>query len=173
MGIVSNTDSTEPSVVARNCVVGFHYEVYDVDGEQLESSRTGEPVVVLHGHGNVVPGVEEGLAGRAIGERFEITVPPELAYGPRRTDFARRVSKKHLVKAPKRLQPGMQVHLRSEQGVRAVTIIKVGASMIDIDINHPMAGRTLRFDIEITSLREAQPEEIAHGHAHGPGGHAH
>ncbi len=166
-------EQDEPRVVARDCVVGFHYELFDADGTPLESSRDTEPMVILHGHGNVVPGVEEGLTGRAVGERFEIDVPPELGYGPRRADFSRRISKKHLVHAPKRLRPGIQVHVRTEQGVRTVTVLKVGASVIDVDINHPLAGQTLRFAVEIVSLRAAHPEEIAHGHAHGPGGHAH
>ena len=166
--------SEPPDTATRERVVSFHYELFEADSERmLESSRQGSPVAVLLGRGNVIPGVEKALEGRAEGERFSVTVPPEEGYGARRDDWTQRLSRKHLAGAPKRLRPGMQVAVDTDQGLRPVTVVKVGATVVDVDLNHPMAGMTLRFDIEIIGLRAAEPEELAHGHVHGPGGHAH
>lgn len=158
--------------VKANSVVQFHYEIIDANGNKVESSRERDPVLALQGRGNVVHGVDEALLGREVGERFEVTVPPEKAYGIRRADMTQRVSKKYFAQA-KRLRKGMQTVLHTEQGVRPVTVLKVGASVVDVDLNHPMAGETIRFDIEILNIREAETSELAHGHAHGPGGAEH
>lgn len=171
--MTGSEDTGEPATVQARCVVGFHYDMRDADGTPMESSRDGEPVLLLQGSGSVVPGVESALLGRQVGDRFEVEVPPELGYGVPVEGLGQRVSKKHLVDAPRRLRAGMQVNLRSGHELRPVTVTKVGSSMVDVDLNHPLAGRTLRFAIEIVSLRAAEPEELAHGHVHGPGGHAH
>jgi len=100
-------------------------------------------------------------------------VPPELGYGERREGLQQRVPKKYFRDA-NRLKPGMRTVLTTkEDGQRVVSILKVGTSVVDVDLNHPMAGRTLVFDIEVIEVRAASAEEIAHGHAHAPGGHAH
>ena len=158
--------------VVQDCVVTFHYELFDENGELMETSRGGEPVSILQGHGAVVSGLEAALEDRASGETFDVTVPPHAGYGARIEGMVERVSKKHLPNA-KRLRPGMRTAIPSGHGMRHVTVIKVGAKMVDVDLNHPMAGRDLRFKVEILSLREAEAEEIAHGHVHGPGGHHH
>ena len=158
--------------VTANHVVQFHYEIIDANGNQVESPRVREPVLALQGRGNVVHGVDEALLGREPGERFEVTVPPEKAYGLRRKNLTQRVSKKDFAEA-KRLRKGMQTVLHTEQGVRPVTVLKVGSSVVDVDLNHPMAGETIKFDIEILDVREAETSELAHGHPHGPGGHEH
>lgn len=158
----------------QNSVVSFHYTVVEKDeGAEIDSSRTrGEPLAVLIGHGGLIPGVERALEGREAGERFEVEVAPADAYGEYREGQVQRVPKKYFRDAD-RLKPGMQTVLQSEQGQRVVTVAKVGTSVIDVDLNHPLAGRTLRFDLEIVDVREASEEERAHGHVHGPGGHHH
>jgi FKBP-type peptidyl-prolyl cis-trans isomerase SlyD len=156
--------------VERDRVVLFHYELRDEAGGELDSSRGATPIAILHGHGNVLRGLEEALEGRAAGDRFEVTVPPEAGYGPRGEGQVSRVSKKHL-RAPRRLAPGMEATLSTERGPRRVTVVKVGVKMVAVDLNHPLAGRVLRFSVEVLEVREAAREEIAHGHAHGPGGH--
>lgn len=158
--------------IARDDVVTFHYRACDESGTELDSSHGQHPLAVLVGHGNVVPGVDEALVGREKGERFELLVPPELGYGPRQEGLTERVSKKYF-QHPGRLEPGERALLRTGQGTRWVTVLKVGHSFVDVDFNHPMAGRTLRFELEITDVRAGTPEELAHGHAHGPEGHAH
>lgn len=153
-----------------NHVVQFHYEIKNADGESLETSRDSDAALALQGRGNVVLGVDEALLGREAGERFEIQVPPEKAYGVYRADLTQRVSKKYFPKSPK-LRPGMQTVLSTHEGSRIVTVLKVGSSVIDVDLNHPMAGQTITFDIEILAVREAESEEILHGHPRSSGDH--
>lgn len=158
--------------VAKDTVVSFHYTLTDADGNRIDSSRESEPLAILHGHGALIAGVEKALEGKAAGEQFVVSVPPEEGYGLRDEGRTQRVPKKYF-KDGDRLKPGMVTVLQSQQGMHQVTVIKVGATVIDIDANHPLAGKTLSFDIEITAVREASPEELAHGHVHGPGGHHH
>ena len=160
-------DSGEVMAVERDRVVSFHYTLQEQDGDMSETSRGGEPLALLYGYGHVVAGVEEALAGRIAGDRFSVLVPPAKGYGERREGNVRRVSKKHVPNA-KGLKPGARTTLTTEQGQHDVTVIKVGRTVVDVDLNHPLAGRTLSFDIEIINVRAADAEEIAHGHVHGP-----
>lgn len=157
--------------IEDNSVVRFHYTVSEQGLGQLESSRALEPLSVLIGHGNIISGLESAMKGREAGETFEVTVAPEQAYGERREGLFQRVPRKHFKGA--KLLPGMQVVLPTDQGQRAMTVKKVGISVVDVDLNHPMAGKTLNFDVEILDVREASAEEISHRHAHGDGGHQH
>jgi FKBP-type peptidyl-prolyl cis-trans isomerase SlyD len=157
---------------ADKSVVLFHYVLKGDDGVQIESSRDGDALAVLLGAGNVIPGMERALLGRGVGERFDVTIPPEDAYGPRREDYVQRIPKKYFRDA-QRLRPGDTTVLDTREGPRMVMVSKVGESVVDVDLNHPMAGQTLHFDLEIVEVREASEEELAHGHVHGPGGHHH
>lgn len=160
---------------AKNTVVSFHYVVNegaDVDGAPVDSSRErGQPLVALLGFNQLVPGIERALAGHETGERFEVEIAPEDAYGQRREGMIQRVPKKYFQHADK-LKPGMTTMLQTrEGGQRMVTVHKVGMSAIDVDHNHPLAGKTLHFDIEIIGVRAPTPEELEHGHVHAEGGH--
>jgi len=157
--------------ITKNRVVRFHYTIRDSQNQILETSRNDEPLAILHGHGNVLSGIESALDGHVGGDSFSVTLPPEETYGVRRHDWTQRVSKKHLPK--QRLKPGMTVNLSTEQGPRLVTVVKVGNKVADVDLNHPFVGQTLTFEIEVLEVREAVAEELAHGHVHGPGGHQH
>ena len=161
----------------KNSVVSFHYVVRDAAQPAAEpyddSRKRGEPLLALLDHSQLVPGVEKALTGREAGEKFEIDVAPEDAYGERQDGLLQRVPKKYFQNAQK-LKPGMTTVLQTRDGgQRVVTIHKVGMSAIDVDHNHPLAGKTLHFDIEIVDVRAAAPEEIAHGHAHSGDAHAH
>lgn len=160
--------------IEKNRVVSFHYSVTDRDGGSVDSSRgRDEPLHALVGHGGLMAGLEKALLGRTAGERFEVDVAPEDAYGARRDAYFQRVPKKYF-RDGERLRAGMTTVLAlKEGGQRMVTVRKVGSSVIDVDMNHPLAGKTLHFDVEIVAVREADAEEIAHGHVHGPQGHAH
>ncbi len=158
--------------IAKDTVVQFHYTLKDETGAELETSRGGEPMAYLHGHRNIISGLEEALAGQEPGAVLSVTVPPEKGYGERREGLTQRVPVKHLHGA-KRWAPGMTAVVHTEQGPRQVRVVKVGKFMADVDLNHPFAGRTLVFDVEVVGVREADPDEVAHGHVHGPGGHAH
>jgi len=157
--------------IEKDRVVRFHYAVAEQGQEALENSRGGEPLAILQGHGNIIPGLERAMEGHAAGDSFVVDVAAADAYGDRRDNLTQRVPKKHF--EGQRLEPGMQVVLNTNFGPRAVTIQKVGMSVVDVDLNHPMAGKDLHFDIDIVDVREATPEELEHGHVHGDGGHHH
>ena len=157
--------------IEKDRVVRFHYTVSEVGQEPLESSKEREPLAILIGHGNIIPGLEKAMEGREAGESFGVDVPAAEAYGDKREGLSQRVPKKHF--GNQRLAPGMQVVLNTNFGPRAVTIQKVGMSVVDVDLNHPMAGKDLHFDVEIVEVREASAEELEHGHVHGDGGHHH
>jgi FKBP-type peptidyl-prolyl cis-trans isomerase SlyD len=157
--------------IQKDSVVRFHYTVGEVGQPANESSNGGEPLAILIGHNNIIPGLEKAMEGREAGEKFEVDVPAAEAYGERREGLNQRIPKKHF--GEQRLMPGMQVVLQTNFGPRAVTIEKVGMSVVDVDLNHPMAGKDLHFDIEIVEVREASTEEVEHGHVHGEGGHQH
>ncbi|MCD9033478.1 peptidylprolyl isomerase [Luteimonas sp. Y-2-2-4F] len=157
--------------IEKDRVVRFHYTVSEPGQDPVESSKEREPLAILVGHGNIIPGLEKALEGREAGDSFGADVPAADAYGERRDGLTQRVPKKHF--GAQRLAPGMQVVLQTNFGPRAVTIEKVGMTVVDVDLNHPMAGKDLHFDIEVVEVREATPEEIEHGHVHGDGGHHH
>ena len=157
--------------IEKDRAVRFHYTVGEVGQPATESSQGGEPLAILIGHNNIIPGLEKAMEGREAGETFSVDVPAAEAYGERREGLTQRIPKKHF--GEQRLQPGMQVVLQTNFGPRAVTIEKVGMSVVDVDLNHPMAGKDLDFDIEVVEVREASAEELAHGHVHGDGGHQH
>jgi len=156
----------------KDKVVVFHYRLSEESGAEVENSHERAPMAFLFGHGNIIPGLERAMAGHVAGDRFDALVPPADAYGERREDFIQRVPKKYFRDA-EHLRPGMHTVLSTQEGQRSVTVIKVGSSVVDVDLNHPLAGKTLRFGVEITDIREATPEELEHGHVHGPGGHHH
>lgn len=162
--------------IEKDRVVRFHYSVSEQAAHErgeaaLENSREGEPLTILVGHGNIIPGLEKAMEGHAAGDHLDVDVPAADAYGERRDGLEQRIPKKHF--GAQRLEPGMQVVLNTNFGPRAVTIRKIGMSVVDVDLNHPMAGKDLHFDIDIDDVREATPEELEHGHVHGDGGHHH
>ena len=157
--------------IEKDRVVRFHYTVSEVGQPPLESSKDREPIAILIGHNNIIPGLEAAMQDRQAGDSFSVDVPAAEAYGERREGLVQRIPKKHF--GDMRLQPGMQVVLQTNFGPRAVTVQKVGLSVVDVDLNHPMAGKDLHCDVEIVEVREATAEEIEHGHVHGDGGHEH
>jgi len=157
--------------IEKDRVVLFHYTVAEQGQEPLESSEGRDPLAILFGHNNIIPGLEKAMEGKAAGDKFEVDVAAADAYGERREGMTQRVPKKHFEGA--KLVPGMQAVLPTNFGPRAVTIQKVGMSVVDVDLNHPMAGKDLHFAIEIVEVREASAEEVEHGHVHGAGGHQH
>ena len=157
--------------IEKDRVVRFHYTVSEQGQEALESSEGREPLAILVGHGNIIPGLEQALDGHEAGDRFGVDVAAGDAYGEKRDNLSQRVPKKHF--GTQRLEPGMQVVLNTNFGQRPVTIQKVGMSVVDVDLNHPMAGKNLHFEIEIVEVRQATAEELEHKHVHGDGGHHH
>jgi len=155
--------------IERDKVVTFHYTLTDADGTFTEASEGKAPVVYLHGHGNIVPGLENEMRGKQSGDAFTARVAPEHAYGMRDETAVQRVPIKHLIK-PGKLERGKLVAVNTGGGARRGLVLKVGRFNVDVDLNHPLAGKTLIFDVRILDVRDATGEEIAHRHAHGPGG---
>lgn len=160
-------------VIAEDTVVSFHYRLSE-SGVAVEDSYDDEPMAILYGRGNIIVGLEEAMLGKQAGDKFTVTVEPEKAYGQPKDGMQQRVPIKHLLEKNKRkIKPGVIVAVQTEQGPRQVTIIKAGKFNVDVDGNHPFAGKTLTFEVDIIDVKQATAEELSHGHAHGVGGHRH
>src|SRR5690554_5577817 len=157
--------------IAKDTVVQFHYTLSDANGE-IETSRPHDPVLYLHGQAGLLDGLVEAMEGRSAGDSFSVELPVDKAYGAVQPNAIHKVQLKRLQGA-KKWKPGMLAVIQTEQGPRQVTVVKVGLSQVQVDSNHPLAGRDLKFDVEVIDVRPATAEELAHGHAHGVGGHQH
>lgn len=154
--------------IADNDIVTIHYTLKDDADKVIDSSAGGEPLAYLHGHGNIVPGLERELSGKSVGDRLQVRVPAAEGYG----EYDRAL----VQKVPRRALQGianLRVGLRLHAGHQAVTVTHLAGDMVTLDGNHPLAGQNLNFDVEITAVRPATEEELAHGHVHGDGGHHH
>jgi FKBP-type peptidyl-prolyl cis-trans isomerase SlyD len=158
--------------IDKNSVVTFHYTLKASDSEFTESTEGREPATYLHGYGGIVRGLEREMRGKQAGDEFSVTVKPEDGFGVFQPDAIQRVPVKHLER-PGKLVPGRIVVVNTRQGRVQGIVRKVGRFNVDVDFNHPMAGRALQFDVRILEVREATAEEIAHRHVHGPGGVQH
>jgi len=158
--------------IAEHCVASFHYTLTNDAGEVLDSSREREPLAYLHGSGNIVPGLEKALTGKAVGDKLKVDVTPEEGYGARVPALVQQVPRSAF-NGVERIEPGMQFQAESNMGPVTVVITEVKGDEVTVDGNHPLAGETLHFDVEITEVREASAEETQHGHVHGAGGHHH
>lgn len=156
--------------ISKNKVVAFDYVLRDEAGKELERSES--PMVYLHGSNNIMRGLEEALVGQEEGSDVVVTLPPERAYGLRRDDAFQRVPIKHLLTKSKKYQAGQIVTVNTKDGRKDAVVIKVGRFNLDLDMNHPLAGKTVTFEISVSAIRDATADELSHGHAHGIDGHA-
>jgi FKBP-type peptidyl-prolyl cis-trans isomerase SlyD len=154
--------------ITDKLAVSIHYILTNAAGEQLDSSRDEEPMVYLHGFGQIIPGLENALAGKVVGDKFVVTVPPADAYGERREDMLQVVPMTMFDDVGK-VEEGMQFHADASQGVSVVTVAKVDGDDVTIDGNHPLAGEELTFDVEVMDIRPATEDELEHKHIHGEG----
>ncbi|MBD3670181.1 MAG: peptidylprolyl isomerase [Gammaproteobacteria bacterium] len=157
---------------SKNKVVSIHYTLTNDQGEVLDSSNGGEPMPYLHGHMNIIPGLEKELEGKAVGDKLKVTVAPDEGYGERNDALVEKVPM-NMFQGVEKVEPGMQFHAQTGQGMTVVTVTGVEGDEVTIDANHPLAGEQLTFDVEVTEIRDASDEELEHGHVHGPGGHEH
>ncbi len=158
--------------IAQNSVVTIHYTLKDDAGEVIDSSREGDPIAYLHGHGNLVPGLERELEGKSTGDKVNVSVTPEQGYGDYDKNLVQQVPRRALQGIPN-VRVGMRLQAQTPEGPRAVVVTRLVGDMVTIDGNHPLAGKNLNFDVEITDVRDATEEELEHGHVHGEGGHHH
>ncbi len=158
--------------IQHSTVVQIDYTLTDDRQQVIDSSAGGEPLTYLHGHGNLIPGLEKELEGRKVGEAFKISIPPGEAYGER-DERKRQTVPRSAFQGIDRIEPGMRFRASGPEGEEAVLVLSVSEKEVVVDGNHPLAGQTLHFDVTVRGVRAATEEEVAHGHVHGPGGHHH
>lgn len=160
--------------IAKNNVVVMHYAVSDGEGTLIDSSYEDKPMAIIQGIGYLIPGLDDSLINREVGEKFEVAVACEQAYGERHDDYVQTVPKE-LLAGVEDLSLGTQLRATTDEGEQTVIVIDVQEDEITVDGNHPLAGLDLSFDVEILEVREATADELEHGHVHAEGGcgHAH
>ena len=158
--------------ITKDHVVEIDYKLTNDDGQVLDTSEGAAPLAYLHGHNNIVMGLEKELEGKKEGDNFQATVNPSEGYGDRVEQLVSQVPKDEFSTIPD-LQEGMQLQAQTEQGFQIFTVVKIDGDTVTVDGNHPLAGQTLHFEVTVKSVRAASDEEIAHGHVHGPGGAEH
>lgn len=157
--------------IAKDNVGIIEYVLTDTDGEEIDASN-GNPLAYLHGHSNLIPGLEAELEGKTVGDKFKATIPAADAYGERIEALVQTVPNS-MFQGVEELEIGMRFEAQSEQGMHSVEVTHIDGDDVTVDGNHPLAGMELTFDVEIIGVRAATDEEIEHGHAHGDGGVQH
>jgi FKBP-type peptidyl-prolyl cis-trans isomerase SlyD len=155
--------------IQARSVVTMEYTLKNDQGEVLDTSEGRAPLVYLHGVGNLVPGLEKALEGKAAGESIDVSLSPDEGYGHRDDKRVRKIPVRKL--HDKNPQPGKRYRAQLEEGHQIVLVTGVSGDYATVDANHPLAGQTLHFAVKIVEVREATEEELSHGHVHGPGGH--
>ncbi len=165
------TDQEKPKVVADDLVVSLEYTL-TVDGVVIDSTDDGETLEYLQGHRNIIPGLEKALYGVPVGEDRSVTVSHEEAYGDFDESSVKKISRDEFPESIP-LDVGVELEMKEKNGGTVYgTITEVGDSQVTLDFNHPLAGKTLEFDIKVVDLRHPSAEELEHGHVHTPG-HSH
>jgi FKBP-type peptidyl-prolyl cis-trans isomerase SlyD len=144
--------------IANETVVTIHYTLTDEKGTVLDSSAGEEPLTYVQGQGKMVPGLENALLGKAAGESLKISVAPAEGYGERDEDLVQKVPRKNF--PVEEVEVGMHFQARGPDGARIVTVVAIDADAITIDANHPLAGATLNFDVQVIGVRAATPEDL-------------
>ncbi|AHK15212.1 MAG: peptidylprolyl isomerase [Thalassolituus sp.] len=159
--------------IAQHKVVTIHYKVVDVaSGEVIDSSEGGAPMTYLHGFQNIIPGLEQALEGKVVGDEFEVQVEPADAYGEYSDERIQQVPVAAF-EGVEQVEPGMAFTAQTEHGPINLIVTAVEEDIVTVDANHPLAGKALAFSVKVESVRDASEEELAHGHVHGEGGHHH
>jgi FKBP-type peptidyl-prolyl cis-trans isomerase SlyD len=156
--------------ITQDQVVSIHYTLKDDAGDIIDSSPGGEPLAYLHGHGNLIPGLERELTGKHAGDKLQVTVSPADGYGEYDQALVQRVPRRAL-KGLANLKVGMRLEAQTGHGARAVTVTRIAGDLVTLDGNHPLAGKSLHFQVEVAEVRAATEAELSHGHVHGPGDH--
>ncbi|MFN8576628.1 MAG: peptidylprolyl isomerase [Candidatus Sericytochromatia bacterium] len=159
--------------IGQNTAASINYTLYLEDGNIADSSEGNEPLTFLFGYENIIPGLEKALEGLQKGDKKTVVIPPAEAYGDFEKDGFQELDRSEFPDDVE-LEVGMQLILEDEEGYHVPAIIdKLTDKIVTMNFNHPLAGETLKFDVEVVDVREATKEEIEHGHPHGPDGHHH
>lgn len=160
------------TTIAAKKAVFFHYTLTDDDGDEIDSSRGSDPMAYLHGADNIVPGLERELDGKKVGDRFTVVVPPEEGYGTKSARPPQPVDRKAFTDVEP--QPGMPLVVENEDGRQLqLWVHSVTDEAVLLTADHPLAGVSLHFDVEVVEIRDATEEELDHGHVHSGDGHHH
>ncbi|MDC0714624.1 peptidylprolyl isomerase [Stigmatella sp. ncwal1] len=159
--------------VGKDRIVALEYKLHLGDGEVIDESEPGQPLSYLHGGGQIVPGLEGALEGMGVGDAKKVVVNPAQGYGEHESAGLQEVPRS-MFPPDSELRPGMRLAAQTDGGeVIPIGIREVKGDTVLVDLNHPLAGKTLHFDVTVRDIREATEEELSHGHAHGPDGHEH
>ena len=148
-------------VISENAAVLFHYTLTDEEGTQLDSSINNQPLAYLHGHGHIIPGLENAMEGKQVGDTMVVTVEAADAYGERREEMVQKVPRTSF--PVETVEVGQRFEAQTPNGPMAVVIIDTDDETVTVDANHPLAGKALTFDVKIESVRQATEEELAQG----------
>jgi FKBP-type peptidyl-prolyl cis-trans isomerase SlyD len=152
--------------IGADVVVSIAY-VLTVEGREIERADASDPIEYLHGHANIVPGLEAALDGHQVGDKFTVTVPPDKGYGQYDQDDIERIARSEIPNVDQ-LKTGMVVEMEDEEGyIYEATVKEINKDAVVLDFNPPLAGKTLNFEVEVIGLREANEDELDHGHPHG------
>ena len=154
--------------ITKNSVVVMHYAVSDSEGTLIESSYDHKPMAIIQGTGYLIPGLEGALIDHQEGDKFEVAVACDQAYGDRHDEYVQTVPKE-LLQGVEELAIGTQLRAATDEGEQTVIVIDITDEAVTVDGNHPLAGIDLSFDVEILEVREATKEELEHGHIHSEG----
>jgi FKBP-type peptidyl-prolyl cis-trans isomerase SlyD len=157
--------------IAKHTVVSIDYTLTDAQGTVLDSSEGREPLAYIHGTGSIVVGLEEALEGKEKGANLKVSIPPAKGYGERDASLTQNVPRAMF--DMEMIEPGMRFHAQAEHGTHVVTVTAVDSESVTVDANHPLAGQTLNFEVDVVEVRAATQQELSHGHVHGAHGHDH
>jgi FKBP-type peptidyl-prolyl cis-trans isomerase SlyD len=158
--------------IEKNKVASIHYTLKTTDNKLIEDSRNGEPLTYLQGAQNIIEGLEEVLLGKEKGDKFNLILNPDKAYGFAENELIQIVSLKQF-EDPENVKEGIQIEIDSDEGPVYAMVTKIEGDNVTLDANHPLADMALMYDVEVMDVRDATKEELSHGHAHGPGGFEH
>ncbi len=157
--------------IQNDNVVTLHYTVSTIEGDMIDSSHEAPPMSFLQGSHFMIEGIEDALVGKTKGDKFSVTVDPDKAYGERHDDLIQEVPADMFEGMD--VDVGMSFRATTDDGEQSVIIIDKTDTTVTVDGNHPLAGMSLTFDVEVVDVREATVDEIKHGHVHGEGGCGH
>ena len=157
--------------IEKDCVVTANFRLFDGNGELVDSSEVGGPLTYLHGAEELLPGLEVALAGHAVGDNLAVELKPDEAFGQWDESLVDKAPRANFP-GIEDIEPGMRFQTEMDDGApMIVTVTDVDDESVTVDGNHELAGKHLRFELEVTDVRKATDEEISHGHVHGPDGH--
>jgi len=159
-------------IIKKEQVVTIHYTLKDKEGTVIDSSKGEQPLTYIQGIGNIIPGLEAQLEGKKVGENIDAVIEAKDAYGEIIKEMIQVVPKSGF-EGDDELQEGIQVQVETDNGAIIARVVKIEGDDVTLDLNHPLAGETLFFNVDVVDIRPATTEELDHGHVHGPGGHHH